>query len=265
MKQLYFLFFLCYGSLICWSQEINISLIDSISFSKNTFHNFVGVDNYENLYFSNFETVTKIKDHQKWVYTNFELGIPSSISIINPLQVLIFYKETNTIILLDRFLNETRRIDLNQLNPPKIGWWVENTKNQEVWLYNGETNRLLFFNYRNNISLSQTIPFLETPITLVGNFNTAYVLFKNKIHQYNIYGTLLNSVEVDNLTKIKIGSSYVIGAANNQFKIYDTDLKFIGNFKFSKNSPIDFSLREEKLYIYQNSMLFIYNLAIPTK
>jgi len=263
MKKLFSISFFFILNLLCFGQEVSISLVDSISYPKNKFKKFLAVDNHNSLYFSNFEVITKIKENQNWVYANYELGVPTSVSVINPLQVLVFYKETNTIVLLDRFLNETQRVDLNQLTPPKIGWWIENTKNQEVWLYNGETNQLEFFNYKKNITLSQTIPFLETPIHLTSNFNNSYVLFQNKIDQYNIYGTIVHSISTENIEQIKINNSILIGKSGNQFQIFDTKLKPLGNFKIPKNNPADFSLRDEKLYIYCRSKLFIYNLALP--
>jgi len=261
MKKLLFLLFFSLYSLFCEAQEVIITATDSIQFPKNSYKRFLAVDNYNGIYFLNFEVLTKIQGDQKWVYTNYELGVPTSVSTLNPLQILVFYKETNTIVFLDRFLNETRRVDLNQLNPPKIGWWAENTKNQEIWLYSGEDNHLEFFNYKQNITLSQTIPFLETPIGLTADFNNAYVLFQHKINQYNIYGTLLHTKTIDSLQQLKISKSYILGKSKHQLKVFDRNLKTLGTIKIPKNNLTDFSLRDEKLYIYSESTLFTYQLT----
>ena len=265
MKKYVFFYFLCFYSLNFLAQNITTTLIDSISYPKNKFRKFIDVDHLNNYYFTNFEVITKTDGKQKWVYTNYELGIPHSISTINPLQILVFYKEANTIIFLDRFLNETQRIDLNDVNPIKIGWWVENTKNQEIWIYDGAQNILEFYNYKQNNTLSQTIPFLETPTGYTSNFNNAFILFKNKINQYNIQGTLLKSINHEGSSMIKATNSYVISKKNTNLQLYTNNLKSLGIIKNLKNIDSGFSLKNEKLYIYYGSKLYVYKLSLPTK
>jgi|GEM_PF-3412966 len=267
MRQiLIFIGVLLLNIIACLSQEIAVTLVDSISLPKNKFQKFIGIDTHDNFYFSNLEIITKTQKSESWVYTNYQLGVPTSISILNPLQILVFYKEANSIVLLDRFLNEIQRIDLNLLNSPKVGWWVENTKNQEIWLYEGEKNQLEFFNYKTNIVLAKSIPFLEIPKQLAANFNNAYILFKNKINKYNIYGTLAKSIYIKEMSieELKINRSYIIGNSKNNFQLYDPNLKNLGSFKISKNNNKDFSLSAEKLYIYNGSKIFIYKLTFPT-
>ena len=267
MKRYLLFYFLCSSNFISLAQEIPTSIIDSITYPKNTYKKFIAVDNLGNYYFSNFEVITKTDGNRNWAFANYELGIPYSVSVINPLQILVFYKETNTVILLDRFLNETQRINLNQINPLKTAWWAENTKNQEIWIYDGENNRLEFYNYQQNITLSQTIPFLETPIDLSSNFNNAFVLFDDSINKYNIQGTLLKSLDLNKkaFSKIKATKSYLIGKSKNKFKLYTTNLNLVGSLKILKNDNLGFSLKNEKLYIYDGAKLFIYKLTLPSK
>ncbi len=267
MKRYLLFYFLCFSNFISLAQEIPTSITDSITYPKNTYKKFIDVDNLGNYYFSNFEVITKTDGNRNWAFANYELGIPYSVSVINPLQILVFYKETNTVILLDRFLNETQRINLNQINPLKTAWWAENTKNQEIWIYDGENNRLEFYNYQQNITLSQTIPFLETPIDLSSNFNNAFVLFDDSINKYNIQGTLLKSLDLNKkaFSKIKATKSYLIGKSKNKFKLYTTNLNLVGSLKILKNDNLGFSLKNEKLYIYDGAKLFIYKLTLPSK
>lgn len=265
MKKYILLYILCLSSLSFLAQEISTTLTDSISYPKNKFRKFIDADHLNNYYFSNFEVITKTNGNEHWVYANYEQGIPYSVSTINPLQIVVFYKETNTIILLDRFLNETQRINLNDITPIKIGWWVANTKNQEIWIYDGSNNILEFYNYKQNNTLSQTIPFLETPVGFASNFNNAFILFEDKIHQYNIQGTLLNTLDTEGITAIKASNSLVITNSESGFQLHTTDLKLAGTIKKLKNIDSGFSLKNEKLYIYDGSKLFIYQIALPTK
>ncbi len=265
MLKLHLISIFLLNCILCFCQEISTSLVDSLSFQKNKYRNFIGIDAYDNLFFTKREVVSKIKGNNEWVYTNYELGIPTSVSLLNPLQILVFYKENNTVVLLDRFLNETRRIELNNLSPLRTAWWVENTKSQQLWLYDGESSQLDFFNYQNNSSLYKSIPFLEQPVQLASDFNTAYVLFKDKLNRYNIYGTLMHSIPLSNYTNLSIDYSKVLLKKEYLFQVFDNRLNSLGKFKLKKNNSSGFSLRDEKLYIYALDKLYIYQLTYPSK
>ncbi len=248
------------------TQNINLKLIDSIPVSKNEYDKFIGVDTHNFLFFTKHEVITKTDNTQKWVYANYELGEPTTLSILNPLQLLVFYKETNTLVFLDRFLNELRRVDLNTITPSKIALWTENTKNKEVWLHNEITNSLEFYNYQNNNTLSKTIPFSKKPIYLTADFSTAFVLFDSQICSYNIYGTLIHCADVNNIKKIVLDNDYVIGNTNNnEFLFFDTSLKNSSSSIILQNNWQDFSVSNEKLYIYNGSKVYTYQLNLSSK
>lgn len=248
------------------AQDINLKLIDSITIQKNEYHKFIGVDTHNFLFFTKHEVVTKTDGTQKWVYANYELGEPTSLSILNPLQLLVFYKETNTLVFLDRFLNESQRIDLNTITPSKIALWTENTKNQEVWLHNEITNSLEFYNYQNNNTLSQTIPFSKKPIHLTADFNTAFVLFDTQICKYNIYGTQINCTTINNIKKIALTNNYIVGCSTkSELIFFDTALKTSSSSIILQNNWQDFSVSNEKLYIYNGSKVYTYQLNLSSK
>lgn len=264
MKKWFAIGILCFANYMLTAQIIPSQLIDSISFQKSHTH-FVGVDQLENLYFTNYEVITKINNNKEWVYTNYELGIPTYISTINPLQIMVFYKENNTVVFLDRFLNETQRIDLNTINPTLTAWWVGNTKNKEIWIFDGAKNNLNYFSYLQNVSFAETIPLLNEPKDYTANLNNAYVLTKEKLRQYNIQGSLVNEINIPNSDAIQSNISHVICKTDEALQIYDINLTLIGYIVIPKNNTSGFSLTNEKLYIYKENTLYKYKVAFPSK
>lgn len=260
----FFLYFLLVTSCQIFSQ-INTILKDSIVV-KNNFEKFVGADIHENLFFQQGVEVHKINNKGSWVYANFELGVPDTISVLNPLEILLFYKAANIIVLLDRFLNEVRRIDFNTLEPPKIAWDVGNTKNHEIWILNGETNRLEFFNFKRNTILSQSIPFLNEPYYIASGFSEAFVFFKDKICEYNIYGTEIGCIEQSNITSFSYSKGNLLLKNEKEvYLLFDDKLQLKGELKISKNKNKDFSLSAKKLYIYSKNTVKVYQLIFPSK
>ncbi len=74
-------------------------------------------------------------------YSNPYLGIPSIISKNTGLQVVLFYPSFQTVILLDQFLNEMKKIQLSTLPMP----WVNAllfASNKTFWYYDDATKRI---------------------------------------------------------------------------------------------------------------------------
>lgn len=265
MKKWFAIGILCFANYMLTAQNIPIQLIDSISFQKSRYTHLVAVDQLENLYFTTHEAITKRNNNEEWNYANYELGVPTYISTINPLQIMVFYKENNTVVFLDRFLNETQRVDLNTTNPPITAWWVSNTKNKEIWIFDGAKNNLNYFSYLQNVSFAETIPFLNEPKDYTANFNNAYVLTKEKLRQYNIQGSLVKEINNTKSDSIQSNASYVICKTDKALQIYDTNLNPIGHIVTPENITSGFSLTNEKLYIYKENTLYKYKVAFPSK
>ena len=247
------------------SAQITCILQDSINFTGKNYQKYKGKDIHDNLFFLQEETLIKTSQDTTWEYANLELGIPTSISLLNPLQVLVFYKQTNTFVLLDRFLSEAKRVDLNTIAPIRVAQWIQNTKNKEVWLYNSLNNELEFFNYQNNTKLTENAIINGEPIDLAAGFNTAYLLFENKITGYNNYGTLIAETNITDVKKISLNSNRLMASYENELEFFDARLNSLGRLKKPKNSMEGVFLSGEKLYIYHKSTLYIYQLTLPTK
>ena len=208
-KKLFSLTFILFTFFI-GSTQITCTIKDSISFKGKNYQKYKGKDLHDNFFFLEKETLIKTNNEQTWEYANLALGVPTSVSLINPLQVLIFYKEANSFVLLDRFLSEVKQVDLNTLDPIRVAKWVKNTKNKEVWIYNSLNNELEFFNYKNNTRLTENTIINGEPIDLAAGFNSAYLLFENKISGYNNYGTLINSLDITGVNKINLNNNILV-------------------------------------------------------
>ena len=247
------------------NSQITCTLQDSISFASKNYKTYKGKDIYDNLFFLQEGTLIKTDQNTTWEYANFELGVPTSVSLLNPLQILVFYKDTNTFVLLDKFLSEIKRVDLNTISPSRGAKWVNNTKNKEVWLYNSLNNELEFFNYKNNTKLTENTIINGDPIDLASGFNTAYLLFEDKIKGYNNYGTVIAEIPIDDVDKISLNNNKLMVNHKDELEFFDARLNSLGRLKKPKNSEEGVFLSDEKLYIYHKSILYTYQLTISSK
>jgi len=245
--------------------QITCVLQDSISFTGKNYQKYKGKDIHDNYFFLQEENLIKTDLTTVWEYANLELGAPTSISLLNPLRVLVFYKQTNTFVLLDRFLSEVKRVNLNTITPTRVARWIKNTKDKEVWLYNSLNNELEFYNYQDNTKLTENAIINGEPIDLAAGFNTAYLLFENKITGFNNYGTLIAETTTTDVNKISLNSNRIMASYENELEFFDARLNTLGRLKKPENPAEDIFLSGEKLYIYTKSTLYIYQLNIPIK
>lgn len=73
-------------------------------------------------------------------YSNNYLGQLQLISIHNPLQIVLFYPGFQTLIILDKGLNELKRIGMDQLNIPYVST-VGYSAEREVWYFDEQLQR----------------------------------------------------------------------------------------------------------------------------
>ena len=227
---LIFILFLAYAG----NTQITLKLIDSTSFKKKSHHHYKGTDIHNNSFFLQQESIIKTNGEKKWEYADLQLGIPSSISIINPLQILVFYELSNTFVLLDRFLSEVKRINLNDISPIRIAKWVQNTINKEVYLYNSLNNELEFYNYQTNTKTTENNPIDNEPLDLATGFNAAYLLFENKIIGFNNYGSSICETTINDIKEIVLNNNILLAIHKEKFQFFNTHLNSLGTVKKPK-------------------------------
>ncbi|MDX1783719.1 MAG: hypothetical protein R3361_06135, partial [Aequorivita vladivostokensis] len=99
MKQL-FLFLL----LVCQlGIAQSVTLESKVPFGADRF---IGFDNYKNSYFIKDSVIHKQGPDGNFLFNDLQLGRITSVDIINPLKVVVFFQDTNTVVMLDNKLNE---------------------------------------------------------------------------------------------------------------------------------------------------------------
>ena len=114
MRIILLLYFLSVN-FVFFGQE-NISLL----LKSKTLHNdSIQISNsYENyrFYLVN-NSIVKKNQEASYTYNNLNLGELYKFDLYNPLQAKLFYKDQNSIIILDNKLSEIKKINFNYFNP----------------------------------------------------------------------------------------------------------------------------------------------------
>jgi len=243
-----------------------LTLLSSIPLDADTF---VGVDSYKNTYFIKEMVLYKQGPLGDFVFRDYQLGPVSSVDIINPLNIVVFYEEVNTVVLLDNRLNELQRISFNSLQEFINVSAATNAGNSKLWIFNVDTQQLELYDYRSGMKIVISQPQDDTLISIASDFNYCFVLTSGSLRKYNSYGSLLAERFVDGFEKIIQLDQKIIAVKNNELiydsgSILETDLLLSPvKLPISENNIKDLQLTQEFLYIYNGISIHTFTLTKP--
>ena len=225
---------------------------------------FVGEDKFGNLYYIHQNTLFRKSEERLVEYRALQLGEIASVDLLNPLRISVFYKEANTVVILDNRLNEMKRISFDQLTHFIMVDYCTTANDQSLWVFNADLQELEIFNYdREQIEL-KTLP-VSTPILdQKSNFNFCWLQTKTGFQQYNIYGSLIKEVNVE-FDKLEVHKNFLLlinkKGISYYFNYKDEELRTLKLPKIEYNQV---HLNSEKLYLYNGKTIFIYQIIPNT-
>ena len=216
---------------------------------------FIGIDTINNIYYLKDNTLYKKNETKIISYSNIHLGELTQVDISNSLKIVLFYKDFNTVIILDNELNElTNTLNFNTLINNTISF-VGATNNTNLWLFSENNTTLYLWNYQTKK--------INTTTVLQDHFNykmacsnqkNSWLISNTKAIQYNQYGSFINQL---NLTNIKNAVAYkngLIYQIDKQLFYYsDHETKTI---PFKNNIEIvDFNIQNNWLYYFDGKLI----------
>ncbi len=220
---------------------------------------FAGYDTYDQLYWVDKNTLYKRGAQGSFEFQELMLGPISSVDLQNPLPILAFYRETNTVVFLDNRLNEKKRIDFNLMQEfPQVQWifnagsnrlWLMDQNSQSLWVYDTQKMQIVF----------QSPP-LPNLTTLKCRFNDCIAQTADELIYLSLYGTIVKREAFDKGTLQGYSDQYTIVLNENTL----FDLKSNQGFNFPEIRPEnqinDLQLTQDFLYIYDSNVIRRYAL-----
>lgn len=233
---------------------------------------FIGIDTYKNTYFIKDREINKQGPKGDFRFTDLQLGRITSVDIINPLKVIVFYQDTNTVVMLDNKLSEIERINFNNLPQFMNVSTATNAGNKSLWLFNVDTQQLELYNYAAKLQTVVSQPFPGKLISQASNFNYCFTLTEKKLRAFNIYGSILNEIDSEGYEKIIQQNENIIALKDNSLyylpdfaKRQAEDMGDKTKLETTKMEIKDLQLSNDFLYIYDGNNLHTFKLTLPKK
>ena len=128
----------------CQNNKLKTTALDTKELENKTY---IGFDGLGNNYYIKENVFSKQNESQVWEYKNVALGKITSVDYVNPLKIVVFYEDFNTIITLDNQLNEIQKLNIFDIDNTIFASKVGLASQDQFWIYNSLTQQIMLFDY----------------------------------------------------------------------------------------------------------------------
>ncbi len=157
-------------------------------------------------------------------YNNKYLGRPQFIYLENPLQLVLFYPDYQTVIILDQWMSEIKRMKLTDFGVPFVRT-IGIGPDRSIWYYDDQVKRLKKLGPEGNILFESTILITEDNAALesivVRKTDLIIQAISGTVYVLNLFGQLKNKI-------MPLG--YVFKYAAALIYIFDRELQAVKTF-----------------------------------
>lgn len=248
------LFFNCLG----FSQTVlSADLVTSTPFEWDTF---VGVDSFESVYFLKSNVLYKKNNKGLQNYSDLDKGAMSTVSVFNALKLALFYKDFNSVTLLDNRLADLITIDFNTISPLRTLSHISYGNDTTFWLFDSNALQLELFDYNTLKIRVRAATFQNEILALDSDYNSCWVLTEKELQCYNYMGSLISKLPQEGFTDLKLWNGILFLKKNNTiyYKLKNSDAFLM--LDLPKVLVKQFFVTNQTLYIYDEEFLYHYQL-----
>jgi len=232
---------------------------------------FLGTDAFGARYSIADNEYRKLTENSLQKYKNLQLGAITRVDLQNPLQVVLFYKRFNTVVLLDNQANETRRINFNDLGKPNetmtpiVADAVGLASQNRLWVYDINTLQLGLFDFVQNTFRAITPPFRDTIKHYQSDYNYFWWIdVTGKCFRANLFGKIdfLGNIPENDAVTI-VSNRYAMLRKGDTLSLYDMETQKHTPIAIAEKTFESFQYSGEILSIFTGTQITNYKITLP--
>ena len=227
---------------------------------------FVGQDNFGNIYSVHENEFRKnTKEGKASFYKNVSLGKIFQIDLQNPLQIVLFYKQFTSVVLLDNQLNETTKINFSDLQVPLNPEAVSLASQNRLWVYDILSQKLGLFDILKNTFQPLTPSYKDNLKFYQSDYNYFYWIdIKQNLYVSNVFGKVNFLGLVPEFKQLQVVSPTLLLLANdNGLFLYNLENAAFTPISINEKSFVSFSYKEQILSIFTEQEIKQYKIILP--
>ncbi|WP_159798990.1 hypothetical protein [Flavobacterium sp. MK4S-17] len=264
------LYLFTFFAFTCQAQELTIP-VKVLSNVKAGPERYIGTDAFGWKYTTLNNEFRKSKDGIMLQYKAVALGTLHSADIYNPLQIVLFYKKFNTVVLLDNQLNETARINFTDQprtdNPQPILAEAAGLASQNrLWLYDMATQQIGLYSPAQKTFKTLTPPFNESLKYFQSDYNYFYWIdSRNDCYAVNLFGKVNYLGTVPEFEQLQIipGGERILFKKGNAVYLYNMAEEKVMQVETVEKSFKSFHYAAQILSIFTNNEIIQYKITLP--
>lgn len=267
VRKLLFLLFLT-GSFLSVSAQIGKMKATQISHFNTDIDEFLGYDSFGFSYQIKNNVFSKIKEKEIFEYKNVSLGEISKVDLQNPLKLVLFYDDFNSVVLLDNQLNKMTEINFSLNNTPIVVSAIGMSTQNQLWIFNTLNQQIGLFDYLKNEYKTVSTPLTESIKYYQTDFNTFYWIDKkNNFFSCDIFGKVTSIGKVADFDKFEVISpqQYIFSKVNLLYfkDISKPNSDAVYEIEILEKSFDKFCYKDQILSIFTSKEITNYKIVIP--
>ena len=265
IRILFLFFIVCSFSVFAQNQKLSVT---SVSHFKIDVDEFLGYDSFGYSYQIKNNVFSKTKGTEVFEYKNVSLGNITKVDLQNPLKLLLYYDDFNTVLLLDNQLNKITEINFSQNAIPIVADAIGMSTQNQLWVYNALNQQIGLFDYLKNEYKTVSTPLTETIKYYQTDFNNFYWIDKkNNWFSCDIFGKTTALGKVPDFDKIELlnNHQYIFSKANLLYfkDISDTNSNTVSEIEVLEKTFDKFCYKDQILSIFTTKEITNYKIVTP--
>lgn len=263
MKKLMLLFLIAvYCS--AFAQDISIP-VKFLSKSKSVNERYIGTDAFGGVYTIADNEFRKQKDGIVLKYKNLSFGEIFTADIQNPLQIVLFYKKFNSVVLLDNQLNEISRINFSRIPQPLIAEAASLASQNRLWIFDITTQQIGLFDPAQNSYKTITPPLKDIIKYYQSDYNYfCWIDATNKCFAVNLFGKVVSLGNIERYDQVQfVSQSQVLLKKDNSLYLFNIQNGNTKHIDLVEKSFRSFYYKEQILSIFTDQEINHYKVTLP--
>lgn len=200
-----------------------------------------------------------------------KFGRLHAVDVSNPLKVLLHFKDFNTIVILDRMLNERAVLDLRRFNLLQVKA-ISQSYDNNIWLYDeldarlrkiGDDGRLI----DQSNDFRQIFDTTPSPSVIIDQDKLVYMYDDRKgLYTFDYYGGFKNRIPLTGWKDFTVIDHSVFGRDSSYLYRYDTGTLDVQQFAVPAfmNDAQKLVIRPGNVYLLRDGVIMVYSYGVRT-